>query len=135
MTTGELIANIRESRGVLQKDLAKIINIDPVVLNRIEKGKRPARGNELRAIADYFKVSVDYLLGRDSIGCTRNLSTEQETLLKDFDSLDADGRGLLLAVINSLCLSHSKDKNSSNVIQNNSGGRNFLAVNGNQYVV
>ena len=42
MTTGERISRLRESRDVLQKELAKAINIDPVVLNRIEKGKRSA---------------------------------------------------------------------------------------------
>lgn len=46
MTTGERITKLRESRNVLQKDLSKAIDIDPVVLNRIEKGKRSVRGEE-----------------------------------------------------------------------------------------
>lgn len=37
MSTGRRISRLRESRGVLQKDLSKAINVDPVVLNRIEK--------------------------------------------------------------------------------------------------
>ena len=33
MTTGERITRLRESRDVLQKELAKAIDVDPVVLN------------------------------------------------------------------------------------------------------
>ena len=86
MTTGARISALRESRDVLQKDLAKAIHVDPVVLNRIEKGKRSARDDELKAIADYFNVSADYLLGRDAIKAPA-LSDEQTTVLSGFDAL------------------------------------------------
>ena len=66
MTTGERITRLRESRDVLQKELAKAIDVDPVVLNRNEKGKRSARGEVIKAIADYFNVSADYLLGSET---------------------------------------------------------------------
>ena len=91
MTTGERISILRESRDVLQKDLAKAIRVDPVVLNRIEKGKRSARDEELRAIADYFNVSADYLLGRDATKIS-SLSEEQKTALKAYDELNSEGR-------------------------------------------
>lgn len=136
MKTGELIANIRETKGVLQKELAKIIDIDPVVLNRIEKGKRPVRGNELKAIADYFNVSVDYLLGRDFVNYNSTLSGEQESLLKNFNTLNDSGRNVLLEIVESLRITHSKKNkpDKQNVIQKNSGGNNYLAVNGDQFV-
>ena len=92
MTTGELVASIREQRGVLQKDLARFIQVDPVVLNRIEKGKRPVRGDELKAIADYFNVSTDYLLGRENATAKTSLSKEQATVLSGFDELNEVGR-------------------------------------------
>lgn len=106
MTTGKRISTLRESRGILQKELAKAIKVDPVVLNRIEKDKRSARGEEVKAIADYFNVSTDYLLGRDTINSTA-LSDEQATLLKDFDALNSAGRKLLVGVLNSLRVSHA----------------------------
>lgn len=101
MTTGERISTLRESRNVLQKELARAINVDPVVLNRIEKGKRSARGEEIRAIADYFNVSTDYLLGRDAIKAP-TLSAEQTTVLNSFDSLNSTGRNALMAVLDGL---------------------------------
>ena len=78
MTTGEIVTSIRESRGILQKDLAKAIDVDPVVLNRIEKDKRPIRGNELKAIADYFNISTDYLLGCNVLGHSVNFPTNKK---------------------------------------------------------
>ena len=101
MTTGARISALRESRDVLQKDLAKAIHVDPVVLNRIEKGKRSARDDELKAIADYFNVSADYLLGRDAIKAPA-LSDEQTTVLSGFDALNSAGRNAFLAVLNGL---------------------------------
>ena len=101
MTTGERITKLRESRNVLQKDLAKIIGVDPVVLNRIEKGKRSVRGEELRDIAYYFNVSADYLLGNDR---KREipLSENQTTLLEGFEELNAEGKTTLLSMLNFL---------------------------------
>ena len=106
MTTGERIARLRESRNVLQKELAKAINVDPVVLNRIEKGKRSARGEEIKAIADYFNVSTDYLLGRETPKAPA-LSDEQTIVLKGFNSLNLAGRNLLVGVLDSLRVSHA----------------------------
>ena len=108
MTTGNLISNIRESNGVLQKELARAINIDPVVLNRIEKDKRPARGDEIKAIADYFHVTADYLLGRKTANSSPPLSDEHSSLLQKYDALADDGRQLIRTMLDSLLLSHPK---------------------------
>lgn len=107
MATGERITRLRESRNVLQKDLAKAIDIAPVVLNRIEKGKRSVRGEELKAMADYFNVSADYLLGREMQKAPA-LSDEQTTVLNGFDSLNSAGRNLLVAILNSLRTYHAE---------------------------
>ena len=132
MTTGKLISDIRESNGVLQKELARAINVDPVVLNRIEKDKRPARGDEIKAIADYFDVTADYLLGRKTANYSPPLSDEQSSLLKKYDALADDGRQLIQSLLNSLLISHPKK--SSGVIQgdnkfvNGSGETNYLTT-------
>ena len=133
MTTGEIVTSIRESRGILQKDLAKAIDVDPVVLNRIEKDKRPIRGNELKAIADYFNVSTDYLLGRNVLGHRVNLSNEQKNLLNGFNGLNDESKKTIMYLIKQLSFS-SPSAGSANVIQNNKTGNNFMTVSGNQYI-
>lgn len=60
---GRRIFDLRIERDVQQGELANAIKIHQSVLNRIEKGSRPARDTEIRDIAMFFEVSADYLLG------------------------------------------------------------------------
>lgn len=66
MSVGKRILYYLERNEMQQKELAQKINLDAAVLNRIIKGSRPARDNELSAIANVFNISVDELLGRDA---------------------------------------------------------------------
>lgn len=129
MTTGERISQTREMNSVLQKELAKAIGVDPVVLNRIEKDKRPVRGDEIKAIADFFNVTTDYLLGRENKPCS--LSNTQSILLKSFDMLNNEGQNLLIKMLDSLKLSHSNQKRTPKYLQSNIGNRNILNVGNN----
>lgn len=66
MSTGQRIREIRERRGILQAELAKMVNISESVMSRIEKGDRAVRDDELKEIAKKLNVSADYLIGRSS---------------------------------------------------------------------
>ncbi|EAC2770898.1 TPA: helix-turn-helix transcriptional regulator [Listeria monocytogenes] len=65
MKVNEMIVNLREKRNISQRELANRIGINKSVMNRIESGERDIRAHELEAIANYFDVSTDYLLGRE----------------------------------------------------------------------
>ncbi len=60
---GQRIYDLRIEHDIQQGELAKAIGLHQSVLNRIEKGTRPARDLEISALATYFQVSSDYLLG------------------------------------------------------------------------
>lgn len=107
MSVSSKIIELRESHDLTQKELADKININRSVLNRIEKGTRPVRDEELKSFAKFFNVPTDYLLGENRVN-QPYLSEEQEKMLKAFDSLDTDGKNVLWGVINSLSMSHSK---------------------------
>ena len=62
---GEKIANLRKKRGMTQSQLAKELNIGTSTLGMYETGKRSPNPEMLNKLADYFHVSVDYLLGRE----------------------------------------------------------------------
>ena len=64
MTLHERLVYLKESRHLLQKDIAVGINIPLRSYQRYEYGEREPSASVLRDIADYFDVSVDYLLGR-----------------------------------------------------------------------
>ena len=111
MNIGDRIAHVRESKDVLQKDLAKAIKIDPVVLNRIEKNKRPIRAEELKAIANYFDVSTDYLLDNETKKSKPVINEKQNKLIAEYAALNDEGQHTLWNILSSLKLSHARNAN------------------------
>ena len=58
------LKELRKSRGLSQQRLAMELNTTQNTISRYETGEREADYAMLIAIADYFGVSIDYLLGR-----------------------------------------------------------------------
>ena len=58
------LKEIRKSKGISQLKLAIDLNTNQNTISRYETGEREPGINELIKIADYFNVSVDYLLER-----------------------------------------------------------------------
>lgn len=55
---------LRENRGLTQTQVAEQLQISRVNYNRYENGEREPDNATLTRLADFFGVSVDYLLGR-----------------------------------------------------------------------
>lgn len=60
------LKEIRESKGISQRQAALGLNLSPTVYNRYENGIREPSNALLPVIADYFGVTVDELLGREA---------------------------------------------------------------------
>ena len=58
------IKELREDRDLKQSDLALATGIDQRTISNYETGKTNPDGFALIQIADYFNVSIDYLLFR-----------------------------------------------------------------------
>lgn len=58
------LKELRKARGISQLKLATDLNTNQNTISRYETGEREPGIHELIAIADYFNISVDYLLGR-----------------------------------------------------------------------
>ena len=58
------LKEIRKKKGISQLKLAMDLNMNQNTVSRYETGEREPGINELIKIADYFNVSVDYLLER-----------------------------------------------------------------------
>ena len=58
------LKELRKNRKISQIKLAMELNLSQNSISRYETGEREADYDTLVAIADYFNVSVDYLLGR-----------------------------------------------------------------------
>ena len=55
---------LRQKRGISQLKLAMDLNMNQNSISRYESGQREADYQTLIKFADYFNVSIDYLLGR-----------------------------------------------------------------------
>lgn len=58
------LKELRNSRGISQLKLALDLNMNQNSISRYENGIRQADYKTLIAFADYFNVSLDYLLER-----------------------------------------------------------------------
>ncbi len=58
------LKELRKSKGISQLKLALDLNTNQNTISRYETGEREPGINELIKIAEYFNVSVDYLLER-----------------------------------------------------------------------
>ena len=58
------LKELRKARGISQLKLAMDLNMNQNSISRYETGIREADYKTLIAFADYFDVSIDYLLGR-----------------------------------------------------------------------
>lgn len=61
------LRELRKSKGLLQKDIANILSISVSTYSYWEMGKFDIDLKSLQSLADYFNVSIDYILCRDSI--------------------------------------------------------------------
>lgn len=58
------LREIRKSKGISQLKLAMDLNTNQNTISRYETGEREPGIAEIIATADYFNISVDYLLER-----------------------------------------------------------------------
>ena len=58
------LRELREQKGVTQKEVATAIGCTSTVYSRYERGERESDITTLCSLADYFGVSVDYIVGR-----------------------------------------------------------------------
>lgn len=58
------LRNIREDRDIKQKDIAKVLNVSQNTYSQYETGVISLTAEILVKLADYYGVTVDYLLDR-----------------------------------------------------------------------
>ena len=64
LTVKTRIKQLREKKGVTQLKMAMDLGMNQNVISRYENGVRQADYEALIMIADYFDVSIDYILMR-----------------------------------------------------------------------
>lgn len=64
MSFSERLVSLRKERGLTQKQLAAEMNISELAIQHYEAQRRKPAFDFLISLADFFDVSLDYLVGR-----------------------------------------------------------------------
>jgi transcriptional regulator, XRE family len=121
-----ILKELRKSRKLLQKDLARYLQVAESTYSYWEQGKFEPDTETLKKLADYFDVSVDYLLGRaenKETATTENLfkikkapeslSEDEQELLKQYKGLDSHSKAALLELAKNLNINKSNINKSN----------------------
>ncbi len=65
---GNIIKDLRQEAGITQAQLAKSINVSQSMIYFWESGTNEPTASNIIALADFFNVSTDFLLGRETAG-------------------------------------------------------------------
>ena len=90
--TGEIIKRLRMQKGKSQECIAEELGINIKTYRAIETGTRGGRVDTLSVIAQYFDVTIDYLIHGEM----------DEIMGKLLVNLDGEKRGILLNIIKEL---------------------------------
>lgn len=61
------LRELRRRIGMTQQDLSRVVGYKEDTVSRWERGKCAIKSDDLIVLADFFDVSIDYLLGRRDI--------------------------------------------------------------------
>lgn len=94
MTFGQRLKELRTEKRMTQDDLGKVMNVSKASISLYEKNERTPDQATLIKTADYFDVSLDFLLGRSdkrhyydlSEKETTDIAEQAEKMLKGMDT-------------------------------------------------
>lgn len=96
---GELIAELRQDKGLTQKELGDILCVSSGTISNYENGVHLPDVDKVIALANYFHVTTDYLLGRTSsnlpVELLQQAITNEKTLgdvMASLFEISADGK-------------------------------------------
>lgn len=97
-TLAEQLSILMEKNGLQGIDLAHSTAIDPSTVSRILKGKQMPKADTLYKIAQFFNVSMEYLLTGNCEYATDNETDDEHQLAKYYRQMKTDDKKELLVI-------------------------------------
>ena len=99
----ERLKELRNEKGVSQKEVARNLKTTDVTIGRYENGDREPKGDMLYSLAKYYDVSVDYILGySDNKKPLTDLSEKQKKAIELANQLTDEEFNNIINLINSM---------------------------------
>lgn len=97
------IRELRKKAKITMKELGKQVGAAEGTISHYETGKRQPDIEMLSKLANYFGVTIDYLVGGvESENAEAPLSTDEKNLLDMFKSLSSDEKSFVETMVKSL---------------------------------
>ena len=100
MKFAECLQELREDRNISRKDLAAFLNISVSTLGMYEQRRREPNVDMLIKLADYFNVSLDFLVGRTSNNEERKNMLDALSLKNRIDKLPQGYKNIIDFMLN-----------------------------------
>lgn len=108
---GEIMAELRQDKGMTQQDLSVQLHVAKSSISNLETGQRRAHTELICKAAKVFNVSTDYLLGRsdfrETFSVTEKKFSDGKTVgdvLEQILALDSERRHLLCMLLDDMQL-------------------------------
>lgn len=85
----ERLRLLREEKGLLQKDIAELLNISTSAYGYYEQGKRTPDIHVIQVLAEFYNISSDWLIGLTDLRDPKREFTN-EKISKIIEELDPD---------------------------------------------
>ncbi|MBO5449768.1 MAG: helix-turn-helix transcriptional regulator [Ruminococcus sp.] len=100
----DMLKKLRENKKLTQQDVADGINVNSSTYKNYEYGRREPDLETVSKLADFYGVTTDYLLGRDtgepepidSLASQFNMSALEKEILDNYLALPENMRGDLM---------------------------------------
>jgi len=97
MIFAQRLKSLRKETHTKQSQISDLLGFGPSAISNYETGRNEPSFNELIKIADYFNVSIDYLVGRSEIKNSNKKYTFSD-FYKNFEDISvADSLKLIMA--------------------------------------
>lgn len=111
-TFGSILEELRKDRKMTQKELSEVIFVTTGTISNYENDRYLPDIEKLIMLADYFNVTIDYLLGRVSYNLTPDTfekpidsSSSIGCFLNEFITLSANRQAIIMEIVNDMKLS------------------------------
>lgn len=111
---------LRKSRNLSQQQLADYLHTSKSSVNMYERGEREPGLEMLEAIADYFNVDMDYLMGKAEVANQTLPSVpfpnaDEQELIKIYRNVNEDGQDYIMQTARMVGGTECYRKNTSDI--------------------
>lgn len=103
---GDMLSELRKDHNLTQQELGDIIFVTNGTISNYEKNNFIPAVDKIIMLADYFDVTVDYLLGRSTCNLSPSVLNEEiisgctvGAFVRDYKCLDLERRRILSGIM------------------------------------